>query len=134
MNENHLRAITSSLLFAEKRLSELQDKLTRDDNRHQLYHYLNDLHTKHRETTLNSINEILYEINYTAQTLHLDPTEMSLRREAESVLSGVWVVLEGIKPESLKGYGTLSEADEQTMTKIYERFQNVLASHTYKLP
>lgn len=126
MNENHLRSIKSSLLFVEKKVTDLQDRITREVDQNKLYRYVNDLDDEYRDRTLKRINHILSEIACTAQTLNIEPTEISLRREAESNLMSVWVVLESLKPEIMNGYGTLNDVDRQTLNFIYERFNKAL--------
>jgi len=121
MKETHLRAIASSLRYVEKHLVELRELLTKEAPTYEMYDYVDDLGDEYRERTLATIEDILSEVRRSKQMLDFGPTEMSLRQEAESVLSGVWVVIEGIRPKSLRGYGALSEADERTVAEIYRR-------------
>jgi len=121
MKDNHLRAMASSLRYIEKRLVELRELLTRKAPTYEMYNYIDDLDDEYKERTLSTIESILSEVSRSKLMLGLSPAEMSLRREVESVLSSVWVVIEGIRPKGLKGYGALSEADERTTTEIYTR-------------
>jgi chaperonin cofactor prefoldin len=121
MNDNHRRAINSILRYVETRLIEGQLKLT--NNKIRELQCITDDFTPHEKTTnLLKIESLLDEIKRVKNMFSLENEETSLKREVGAALIEAWVILEGLRPQSLRNYGELDKDEETRLSQCYESF------------
>jgi len=124
MNENHRRAISSILRYVEIQLIDQKLKLTNNEVR-ELRRVRDDLTARERSKYILLIESLLEEISKAKETFGLEVDESSLMREVEATMMGVKVTLEGLRPQSLMGYGVLSEDAEAQLNQAYMNFDYI---------
>ncbi len=118
MDENHSRALLSSLRWIERNLlSTNQQFERRPASRSILFRKTYDLEGEQQEKVKACIKSMLDEIKQMAQEYHLSAREESLRAETRTRLGEIWVVLEELRPEKLEGFGEMSTGDRDTLAK-----------------
>lgn len=117
MNENHRRALGSSLQLIERYLNMISEELDRDGKNLSsiLDSIIYDVDPHTKEKILNVVASMLDEIRQLKETFKLERNEKSLRRWVYTTLVGVWIILEDLRPEKLKAYGQMSDADKKLL-------------------
>ena len=117
MNENHRRALGSSLQLIERYLNMISEELDREGKNLSsiLDSIIYDVDPHTKEKILNVVASMLDEIRQLKETFKLERNEKSLRRWVYTTLVGVWIILEDLRPEKLKAYGQMSDADKKLL-------------------
>jgi hypothetical protein len=117
MNESHRRALGSSLQLIERYLNMISEELDRDGKNLSsiLDSIIYDVDPHTKEKILNVVASMLDEIRQLKETFKLERNEKSLRRWVYTTLVGVWIILEDLRPEKLKAYGQMSDADKKLL-------------------
>jgi len=118
MNENHRRALGSSLQLIERYLNMISEELDREGKNLSsiLDSIIYDVDPHTKKKILNVAASMLDEIRQLKETFKLERNEKSLRRWVYSTLVGVWIILEDLRPEKLtKAYGRMSDADKKLL-------------------
>ena len=117
MNENHRRALGSSLQLIERYLNMISEELDREGKNVSsiLDSIIYDVDPHTKKKILNGAASMLDEIRQLKETFKLERNEKSLRRWVYSTLVGVWIILEDLRPEKLKAYGQMSDIDKKLL-------------------
>jgi len=118
MNENHRRALGSSLVIIERDLHTITEKLEQDskDTGSILESSIYDVDPKTKKRILNVTASMLDEIRELKEKFKLERGDQSLSRWMSSVLTEIWIILEDLRPEKLaKAYGRISDIDKKLL-------------------
>jgi len=118
MNENHKRALGTSLQVIERHLNTINEEL--DQNHKNSNSILNsiiyDVNPQTKKTILNVTASMLEEIRQLKEIFNLEKYETSLRRLVYSTMIEIWTILEDLRPERLaKAYGRISDTDKKLL-------------------
>jgi hypothetical protein len=118
MNENHKRALGTSLRVIERHLNTISEELEKNDRNsnvilNSIMHDV-DPHTKKKILTVTA--SMLEEIRQLKEIFKLEKHEASLRRLVYSTIIEIWIILEDLRPEKLaKAYGRISDTDKKLL-------------------
>jgi len=118
MNENHRRALGSSLVIIERDLHTITEKLEQDskDFGSILESSIYDVDPQTKKRVLNVAVSMLDEIRELKEKFKLERGDQSLSRWMSSVLTEIWIILEDLRPEKLaKAYGRISDIDKKLL-------------------
>jgi len=118
MNENHKRALGTSLQVIERHLNTINEEL--DQNHKNSNSILNsiiyDVNPQTKKTILNVTASMLEEIRQLKEIFNLEKYETSLRRLVYSTMIEIWTILSDLRPEKLaKAYGRISDTDKKLL-------------------
>lgn len=127
MDESHRRALGSGLRWVEHNLREIVQDLESEEGASEdgaiLYRKMDDIKDEIARKVLATISSMLNEIALIKQNCKLETRAESRRKDDQSRLDEIWVVLEDLRPEKLDDFGKLSKADKDSLG---ERMQNLL--------
>jgi hypothetical protein len=126
MDDNHRRALRSSLLVVERDLHYVRNQLESDASRSASYFTRNDVSPETRRKVLAMTQIMLDEVERIMKKFDLESKEESVRRNILGVLSEVWTILEETRPERLKAYGSLSEREAELLVPHVQKLRRIL--------
>ena len=117
MDYNHNRIVRIRLLLVESDLRDIRSKLksNTDTSHFILYSLKNTIDSETNTRMLKTINFMLDEISQMKQEFALESEEQSVRPKIFGRLNEIWTTLLDTRPESLVGYGSMSESDEKLL-------------------
>jgi len=118
MNENHRRALGSSLQIIERRLHMISEELDQNSRNSNsiLDSIIYDVDPQTKRTILNVTASMLGEIRQLKEIFKLEKYETSLRRSVYNTMIEIWTILSDLRPEKLaKAYGRISDTDKKLL-------------------
>ncbi|MBS7650655.1 MAG: hypothetical protein QXI59_06330 [Candidatus Bathyarchaeia archaeon] len=118
MDENHRRALNTSLRIIERYLNMINGELAYENATRNLIltSTINDIDHETRTRILEVTASMLDGIKKMKEEYKLEKDEMPLKRLLCSLLAEIKVILEELKPEKMeKAYGQISEADRKLL-------------------
>lgn len=117
MNENHKRALASSLRVVERYLRTIHEDLIQGkDLDRTLYRKVNNIDGETRREILGIVTSMLDEIGQIKEKFSLKTKEEPIRREVNSLFGDVWVILQELRPKGLDDYGKMPEIDKALLS------------------
>lgn len=120
MDYNHKRILRIRLLLIESDLRDIISKLAFYTNTSNfiLYSVKNTIDSERKQRILTVIDSMLNEISQIKEEFSLESEEQSVRQKILGQLNEIWTTLLDTRPESLVGYGTMSDSDEQLLNQL----------------
>ncbi len=120
MDYNHKRILRIRLLLIESDLRDIISKLAFYTNTSNfiLYSVKNTIDSERKQRILTVIDSMLNEISQIKEEFSLESEEQSIRQKILGQLNEIWTTLLDTRPESLVGYGTMSDSDEQLLNQV----------------
>jgi hypothetical protein len=113
LSEGHKRRLTVSLFIIEKDLRRIKSALKGGHpERAIFYRCIDNVNSASKPRIIAAISDMLNEIKEMKEILELETEDIELRADISAALDEIWVILEELRPEKLKGYGQLSESDK----------------------
>jgi hypothetical protein len=128
MDENHKRALRSGLIIVEKLLHEICDDLSQNSDHATpiLYSKINDVDQRSAKKLRKITTSMLDVIRQIKEKFELGSNQESVRRQVYSRLSGIWTILEDLRPEKLEAYGRMYKADSELLGPYILRLLSML--------
>jgi hypothetical protein len=123
MDYNHKRILRIRLLMIESDLRDIISKLVSDTNTSNfiLYSVKNTIDSERKQKILTAIDSMLNEISQIKEEFSLESEEQSIRQKILGQLNEIWTTLLDTRPESLVGYGSLSDSDAQLLNQLTKK-------------
>ncbi|KCZ70938.1 hypothetical protein ANME2D_02965 [Candidatus Methanoperedens nitroreducens] len=117
MDDNHKRALSTSLLIIEKDLRNIAGELQRAGGTRDTIFYskVNDIDQMKATRILSGVQSMLQEIKRVKEEAELGTRKESIEKEVYSLLIEIWTLLEDLRPERLTAYGPLTEKDKELL-------------------
>ncbi len=108
---SHKMAIEATLRLVERDLRRIQETLERGNREKEAIMYLTkwDIRDSARPKILEAIAAMLEEIARMKVEFELEATQDTAGSHIRGSLAEIWVAIEELRPEALKGFGRLSE-------------------------
>ena len=115
IGRSHKMALETSLRLVEKHLRWMKGILEQDTEVQEaiLYRTLYDIKSSEKPRMLKAVASMLEEIKRMKTEFELSTQEDAVGRHMLGSLTEVWVTLEELRPEALKGFGRLSETSKK---------------------
>jgi DNA polymerase sigma len=78
----------------------------------------NTIDLERKQRILTAIDSMLNEIGQIKEEFSLESEEQSIRQKILGQLNEIWTTLLDTRPESLAGYGSISDSDEQLLNQL----------------
>ena len=119
MDENHTRVLGSALLIVEKQIHRIIRELDASDKSQLImYSIKDDLDQASKAKILGTSLSMLDKIDQIKELFRLGVGEESTKRRIISVLlSSIWVILEELNPEKMRGYGEISSTSDRELLR-----------------
>jgi len=117
LDDNHKRALSTSLLIIEKDLRNIAGELQRAGGTRDTIFYskVNDIDQMKATRILSGVQSMLQEIKRVKEEAELGTRKESIEKEVYSLLIEIWTLLEDLRPERLTAYGPLTEKDKELL-------------------
>ncbi|KUO40007.1 MAG: hypothetical protein APZ16_06955 [Candidatus Hadarchaeum yellowstonense] len=113
INEGIKRRLRVSLFIIEKDLRQIKDALKGGHPEEAIfYRYVDNVNPASKPRIMAVIADMLNEIKEMREIFELETEEIELRAKILAALNEIWVILEELRPEKLKGYGRLPGSDK----------------------
>lgn len=120
--------IRSRLSTIDKLLCRMEDAISGNDK--VLMGYKNDLTKAQKESLVCFIAAMREKVGAAAERIRLAPEKQSALREIDVSLDFIWLSLEEMMPERLKGYGVMEEGEARllrgTVDSLMEELNEVM--------
>lgn len=110
LNEHQRRALSTRLAMLDRFLYDLEQLLTEDSPRGEMFEVINDLTEEQRDKVLSLVNEARDEIRVARDQFNLEVKREYAHRVMAGHLSIFWTILEDSRAAKLEGFGGVSPA------------------------
>ncbi len=108
LNENQQRALSTRLAMLDRFFYDVEQLLTGDAPRGEMFEVINDLSKEQKESVLSLLNEGRREIRISRDRFNLEVKREYLHRVMAGHLSIFWTILEDSRAAKLEGFGGVS--------------------------
>ena len=136
---NHKNTLNSSLSIIERNLRSIKNDLELDSTSEQeaiLYKRDYDIDDRAKPAMLKVIASMLSEIKDIKNEFELETETEQVSKRSAALMSEMWVILEDLKPNKLKAYGSVSDREKKLiephitrMLKELEEIENAFKKY-----
>lgn len=108
LNEHQRRALSTRLAMLDRWLYDVEQVLSDDCPRGEMFEVINDLTDGQRERVLRLLNEARDQIRVSRECFGLEPKREYLHQWLAGHFSIFWTILEDSRAAKLKGFGGVS--------------------------
>jgi hypothetical protein len=126
LNFGHRNAIQSTLRELALQIEEMRSLVSRPDDPDRIIPLTNVPSVSERERILNVLAEQSDAVREMTETLELEIEAIDVSHKLKSIIEYMKVIVKNVRPEHLRGYGTLAEQDKATMNSHVEKFLSLL--------
>jgi hypothetical protein len=117
MQETVASAVKSGLYVVEDNLNMIMRMFVRPNQRSIMRATRDDIHSAVKSRMLAIIDSMFGEIAYLKKTFNLKTDQDSATWRVHSHVSAIWAILEDCRPDKLKGYGSLTQQETDTLSR-----------------
>lgn len=108
LNENQRRALSTRLAMLDRFFYDVEQLLSSDSLRGEMFKLINDLTDEQREGVISLVNQGRAEIRASRDQFNLEVKHEYLHRMMAGHLSIFWTILEDCRAANLQGFGGVS--------------------------
>lgn len=128
LNENQRRALSTRLAMLDRFFYDVEQLLSSDSPRGEMFELINDLTDEQRESVISLVNQGRAEIRASRNQFNLEVKHEYLHRMMAGHLSIFWTILEDSRAAKLKGFGGISPALATELDPKIERLIYIVNS------
>ena len=128
MNENHRRVLAVYLNEIERNIETIRRELQQGAKEGDSVTCVTkrDMTEDSKNAILDGVSMVLNQIRLMIRLYGLSPQNESSARNVRGALLGIRTTLYDLRPETLQGYGTLSQKDKETLGAYVAKMLEIL--------